>query len=82
MAAPSATAPTSNGATVAAKEIGKCPYVYCQVASGLLNIGSAIFGGSSTVNEYINRVDVKVVETSDERKMLTYHGTLTFTPVR
>lgn len=78
-AAPQATLPSSNGAGTAAKEIGKCPYVYCQIASGVLNIGNAIFGGTSTLNEYINKVDVNMVETSVERKMLTYRGTVNFT---
>jgi hypothetical protein len=79
---PVAGAPKANGADVAANEIGKCPYVYCQIASGVLRIASAVFGGSNEMNEYINSVDVKKTETSEDRRMLSYHGTVNFTPVK
>lgn len=49
-----------NAATGASREIKKCPHVYCQAAGMILDVGSALFAGSTQEAEM--RKSVKAME--------------------
>lgn len=56
------TGSTQAGATVAAKELRKCPNVYCQVGAAVLDVAHAIFGGSSSSQSFVQQLNVNSVE--------------------
>ena len=76
--APRLSTPNPNGAEVAAKELQKCPYVYCQAGAAILNVANAIFGSGQSVAEFVKRHDTWVQETSSEKKPLKFEGTVDF----
>lgn len=78
VAAPQQTQPGPNGATVAAKELRKCPHLYCQVAAGVLDVANAIFGKSTSVAEYVKTHDTWVTETESTFNMMSFVGTVPF----
>lgn len=50
-----ATAPGENGASVASRGLKKCAHAYCQAAAVVLDVGSAVFGGSSKTDSFISK---------------------------
>lgn len=76
--APGLSTPNPNGAEVGAKNLRKCPYVYCQVGAAVLDIANAIFGSSSSVSEFIQKNDFWAVDDVSESKALPFLGTVNF----
>lgn len=59
----SVAAPNENGADVAAKGIREtCKAKWCQVAAVVLDVSSAIFGGTSSIQSFVRERDIKVSE--------------------
>ena len=79
IAAPQSTNPQANGAEVGARELRKCPHIYCQAGAAALDVANAIFGSSQSVADYIRTHDTWVTETEKDRRMFPFHGTVTFT---
>lgn len=73
-----APAPGENGASVAAKELRKCGHKYCQVAAVVLDVGSAIFGGSSKTDSFINQNNHSEKEEVIIRKPVEITGVMGF----
>jgi hypothetical protein len=76
--APALITPKANGASAAAGELHKCPYLYCQIGAGILDVGNAIFGKSEAVSEFIQRNDFWAKDDVSETKMLPFQGSTTF----
>lgn len=76
--APSIVTPPANGASTAAKELQKCPHIYCQAGAAILGVADAIWGGSEAVSNFIKNNDVWAEDRVEERKMFEYHGTSSF----
>ena len=77
-AAPALTTPKPDGAEVAAQNLQKCPYVYCQIGAAVLEVANAIFGSSSAVSEYIQNNNFWASDQASESKMLPFLGTIVF----
>tara|TARA_B100001248_G_C27399538_1_gene468934 strand:- start:3071 stop:4717 length:1647 start_codon:yes stop_codon:yes gene_type:complete len=65
---PSVESSGENGASVAANEIGKCPYWQCQAASGVLKIADAIWGSTKASNHFKDEREFQYdLEVNDQR---------------
>ncbi len=70
--------PSPHGASVAAGEIQKCPWIQCQITSGTLRVLDSIFGNSSAVANYIKTRNGVSRERVTEKKMFSYAGSSLF----
>ncbi|MES2527014.1 MAG: hypothetical protein V4598_07990 [Bdellovibrionota bacterium] len=75
-----APGPGRNGASVASSELKKCYHIYCQIGAAVLDIANATFGGTSKVDQYINKESHWETETQETRKAFSYVGTMGFAP--
>ncbi|MCB0348629.1 MAG: hypothetical protein KDD37_07315 [Bdellovibrionales bacterium] len=71
--------PGSDGATGAAQQLEKIPNVYAQYAAVALNIGSALFGGSSSEANMTKLVSAQQEELLEDNKMVSEYGQQTLT---
>lgn len=76
--APALVAPPVSGASVAAKELLKCPHIYCQGGAAILGVADAIFGSSEAVSNFIKNNDFWAEDRVEEKKMFEYYGTASF----
>lgn len=75
----SAADPGKNGASVAADSIRKqCAHPYCQAGAIILDIGSAVFGGSSKTDSYIQTNNHTVTESQQIMKPIVLSGMMGF----
>jgi hypothetical protein len=77
-AAPGFSTPGADGASVAAENLRKCPYIYCQVGAAVLDVANAIFGGSEAVAEFIQNNNHWQKDDVSETQMLPFLGSTVF----
>lgn len=67
----------TNGARVAADEINrsKCKAIWCRASVAILNISSAIFSKTTSRQEFLSSIEIKVVDTVDASKVFILFGT-------
>jgi hypothetical protein len=67
-----------SGADRASGAIKKCPHIYCQAAGIVLDIGSALFGGSSSSAEITKNANAEHSTKFTETKPVAQYGTSSF----
>lgn len=72
--------PPPNGSQVASKELRKFPNMYCQVAAIALDIGNALFGGSSSTGTTTKTVKKSEVQNLVINGMVKFAGSQSFEP--
>lgn len=70
--------PGKNGASVAADGLRKCTNVYCQAGAVVLDVASAVFGGTSKTDSYIKQNNHFVKEEVTEKRPVTFTGMMGF----
>ncbi len=70
--------PPKSGAEAASAGLKMCPHLYCQVGAVVLDIGHAIFGSKEQQASFLKQVNVDVVYTMEENKMVEYYDSYTF----
>jgi hypothetical protein len=72
-------APEAPRADGMANEIRKCPHLYCQAAALALNLGSALFGGTSSSSSTCEDVGASSTQDFVDTKPVPAFGTQAFT---
>lgn len=70
--------PGQNGASQAAEALRKCPNIYCQASAVVLDVGSAIFGGTNQTDSFIKKNDHVVIEDVTENRPVSITGIMGF----
>jgi hypothetical protein len=63
-----------------AKELRKCPNQWCQVGAIVVDVANSIFGGSSSIQKFVQDLKVASVETYDKSDVFEFVTDLTFVP--
>lgn len=72
--------PPANGAGVAADNLRKVPNFYAQVAAIVLDIGNAVFGGSSSTGSFTRTIKKSEIQNLTINGMVKFWGSQSFKP--
>lgn len=72
-------APGESGAAQASRQLKKCPNLYCQFGALALDLGNALFGGSSSNSTTCENVGAMSKQTFVDTKPVFAYGTQAFT---
>ncbi|RWX13626.1 hypothetical protein EHI42_19725 [Rhizobium hidalgonense] len=68
------------GAKVAADELRKCPNQWCQAGAIVLDVAHAIFGGTSSMQTFVQNLNVNSNEEYNEKEAFEFVADLVFEP--
>lgn len=68
------------GAPQLANELRKCPNQWCQVGAVVVDLANSVFGGSTSIQNFVQSLNVTSTETYEKSDVFEFVTDLTFTP--